>query len=90
MVAIAVKGGATTRWRSSGVSAIRGRKAAIHALASAQVMCIFQLPAITGLCTLESLRRSAAANLRSRPSVRPSDLSDVSLIAAHRNDVTDL
>ena len=48
-VGIAVNGGAITTWRSSGRAAIRGRKVAANSRAWAQVMCIFQLPAMTAL-----------------------------------------
>jgi hypothetical protein len=48
---MAVNGGAKSTSRSLGKLATRGRKALANAWASAQVMCIFQLPAITDLPT---------------------------------------
>jgi hypothetical protein len=50
-VGIDVNGGASTTWRLLGRSAIRGRKTAANSRVSAQVMCIFQFPAMTVLRT---------------------------------------
>jgi len=68
---MAVNGGASTTSRSSGRSAIRGRKAAAKTRASPQVMCIFQLPAMTALRTGWSPVGDIRTTLRRRGSVFP-------------------
>ena len=54
---IAVKGGAITILRSSLIFFIRGKNFSKKDLASAQVMCIFQLPAITDFLKILSPRK---------------------------------
>ena len=56
-VEIAVKGGAITIFLSLGISSIRGRNSSKYFFVSAQVMCIFQLPAITDFLKICCLRK---------------------------------